>query len=116
MVGYKNLEAWKIGMDVVAAVYRLTRLLPNEERYALGDQLRRAAVSVPANIAEGYARNSPAEFRRFVLIAAGSCTEVQTHLLICERVGLQTREQTRPALLLTDRLGRMLHKLASSLG
>lgn len=116
MKTYRDLEAWQVGMDLVEAVYHLARRLPAEERYALSDQLRRAAVSVPANIAEGYARNSPAEFRRFVLIAAGSCTEVQTHLLICERVGLQTRVQTRPALLLTDRLGRMLHKLASSLG
>lgn len=115
MVGYKNLEAWKIGMDVVAAVYRLTRLLPNEERYALGDQLRRAAVSIPSNIAEGYARNLPAEFRHFLRIASGSRAEVQTQLLIAERVGLLTREQTQETLALVERLGGILHGLIASL-
>ena len=113
--GVRDLEIWRSGMDLVEAVYRLTRELPREERFALGDQLRRAAVSVPSSIAEGWARNAAADFRRFVLIAAGSCAETQTQLLICERVGLMTREQTRPALVLTDRLGRMLHAFAASL-
>ncbi len=115
MDSYRDLEVWQRAMDLVAEVYALAKRFPPEERFALGDQLRRAAISVPSNIAEGYARNSDADFRRFLLMAAGSATEAQTQLLIAERVGLLTREQTRDALNLTDRVGRMLHRLAEKL-
>ena len=115
MDSYRDLEVWQCAMDLVTEVYTLTKRFPSEERFALGDQLRRAAVSIPSNIAEGYARNADAEFRRFLLIAAGSAAEVQTQLLIAERVSLLSREQTRSALNLTDRVGRMLHRLAEKL-
>ena len=112
MASYRDLKVWQLGMDLVVEIYKLCNILPSEERFALGDQLRRAAVSIPSNIAEGFSRNSPKEFRHFLQIASGSRAEVQTQLLIAERVGLLTREQTKPALLLTEELGRALHALA----
>lgn len=116
MESYRDLEVWQRAMDLVEAIYGLVKCFPPEERFALGDQLRRAAVSIPSNIAEGYARNADADFRRFLLIAAGSTAETQTQLLIAERVGLLTRAQTSAALTLTDRIGRMLHRFAEKLG
>ena len=115
MQSHRDLEVWKLAMRLVVAIYDLAKKLPPEERYALSDQLRRAAVSIPANIAEGYARNTPADFRRFLLIAAGSTAEVQTQLLIAEQTHLLTRAQTEHALTLTEHLGRMLHNFAKTL-
>ena len=112
MASHRDLKVWQLGMDLVVEVYRLCKALPEEERFALGDQLRRAVVSIPSNIAEGYSRNTPKEFRHFLQIASGSRAEVQPQLLIAERVGLLSREQTKPALLLTEGLGKALHALA----
>lgn len=111
MSSFRDLDVWQLGMDLVVEVYKLCKILPPEERFALTDQLRRAVISVPSNVAEGFSRNSPKEFRHFLQIASGSRAEVQTQLLIAERVGLLTREQTKPALLLTERLGKALHAL-----
>ena len=112
MSSFRDLDVWQLGMDLVVEVYKLCKILPPEERFALTDQLRRAVISVPSNVAEGFSRNSPKEFRHFLQIASGSRAEVQTQLLIAERVGLLTREQTKPALLLMERLGKALHALA----
>ncbi len=112
MSSFRDLDVWQLGMDLVVEVYKLCKVLPPEERFALTDQLRRAAISVPSNVAEGFSRNSPKEFRRFLQIASGSRAEVQTQLLIAERVGLLTRGQTKSALVLTERLGKALHALA----
>ena len=110
--GVHDLDVWQMGMDRVVEVYRLCELLPPDERFALIPQLRRAVISVPSNIAEGYGRNSPKEFRRFLQIASGSRAEVQTQLLAAERVGHLTREETHTALFLTERLGKALFSLA----
>ena len=112
MSSFRDLVVWQLGMDLVVEVYKLCKILPPEERFALTDQLRRAVISVPSNVAEGFSRNTPKEFRHFLQIASGSRAEVQTQLLIAERVGLLTREQTKPALVLTERLGKALHALA----
>ncbi len=112
MSSFRDLDVWQLGMDLVVEVYKLCRALPPEERFALTDQLRRAVISVPSNVAEGFSRNSPKEFRHFLQIASGSRAEVQTQLLIAERVGFLTREQTKPALVLTERLGKALHALS----
>ena len=112
MSSFRDLDVWQLGMDLVVEVYKLCRALPPEERFALTNQLRRAVISVPSNVAEGFSRNSPKEFRHFLQIASGSRAEVQTQLLIAERVGFLTREQTKPALVLTERLGKALHALS----
>jgi four helix bundle protein len=91
---FRDLRVWQRAMDLVPQVYRLTQLLPRHEQYALADQMRRTAVSVPTNIAEGQARRHKKEFVRFLLIARGSLAELQTLLLIAERLKYLTNDQT----------------------
>ncbi|WP_246032245.1 four helix bundle protein [Sulfurimonas crateris] len=86
MSDYKDLNVWKESMDLVENVYRLLKLFPKEEIYALTDQLKRAVVSVPSNIAEGQNRNTDKEFVQFLYIALGSASEVETQLLIAKRL------------------------------
>jgi four helix bundle protein len=83
---HRDLVAWQYSIDLVVSVYRHTQKLPSHERFGLMSQMRRAAVSVPANIAEGAARGSTAEFARFTLIAQGSLAELETYLDILERL------------------------------
>lgn len=85
---HRDLDVWQRGMDMVTAIYQLTSSWPDSERYGLTIQLRRAAVSVPSNIAEGSARSSSADFSRFLDIAKGSLAEVETQLEIAKRIGL----------------------------
>jgi four helix bundle protein len=84
---YSDLIAWQKAMDLVAVVYQLTAEFPKAEVYGLTSQLRRAAVSVPSNIAEGYARSGRREFAHALSIALGSLAEVETQILIAERLG-----------------------------
>jgi len=111
MSSYRDLAVWKKSMDLVTEVYRLTRFLPKEETYALSDQMRRAAVSIPSNIAEGQSRNSPKEFLQFLYVARGSKAELETQLLIAERLQYLPYEQISGALTMCDDIGRMLHSL-----
>ena len=80
---YKDLEVWQRGIDVVTRIYRLTATLPNEERYGLSSQLQRASVSIPANIAEGWAREHLGDYLRHLSFAKASLAEVETLLIIC---------------------------------
>ncbi len=84
---FKQLDVWKQSMDFVFDIYGLIRLLPAEERFGLCDQLRRAAISVPSNIAEGQSRNSSKEFIHFLSISKGSLAEIETQLILCSRLG-----------------------------
>ena len=86
MNGYKDLIVWQKSMDLVDEIYRLVKFLPKEETYALSDQMRRAAVSVPSNIAEGYERKSPKEFANFLSIARASRAELETQICICHTI------------------------------
>ena len=83
---YADLIAWQKAMDFVELVYAATRAFPDEERYGLTSQMRRAAVSIPSNIAEGQGRKTPGDFHRFLAIARGSLREVETQILIAERL------------------------------
>lgn len=83
----QDLKVYELAMEIVVSVYRLTASFPAEERYGLTQQLRRAAVSVPSNIAEGCSRASQADFARFVEIATGSAMEVRCQLTIASRLG-----------------------------
>ena len=112
---YRDLLVWQKSMDLVVEIYRLTRLLPKEEIYALSTQMRRAAVSIPSNIAEGQQRRSTKEFIQFLSIAKGSNAEVQTQLSICIRLDFFTQEQTRYAFALSEEISKILTKLSSSL-
>ena len=112
---YKDLIVWQRAIDLVEIIYRLTLRFSPDERYGLISQLRRAAVSIASNIAEGQGRMSAGEFRQFVGHARGSTLEVETQLIISTRLGLATAEQCATALDLCDRIKRMLHGLAISL-
>ena len=83
---YKDLIVWQKGIELVLAVYRYTETLPREEIYGLTSQMRRDSVSIPSNIAEGYARGHQKEFVQFLLISQASAAELDTQLIICERL------------------------------
>ena len=87
MKTHKDLLVWKTSIELVTVVYELTKSFPEEEKFGLTNQLRRVAVSIPSNIAEGDARNSKKEFVRFLSIALGSSAELQTQLLISKNLG-----------------------------
>ena len=82
-----DLKVWQLAMDLVTDVYAITKLFPDAEKFALASQMQRAAVSVPSNIAEGAGRESSADFTRFLVIARGSLSELETQLLISQRLG-----------------------------
>lgn len=105
---YRDLRVWQRGMDLAAEVYRLSRCWPKDELNGLTSQARRSAASVPANIAEVYGRQSPASYGQFLKVARGSLKELETHLLLAERVGLTAQGSCREALQRADDLGRML--------
>ncbi|MBO0750161.1 MAG: four helix bundle protein [Porphyrobacter sp.] len=98
-------------MDLAAEVYRLSRQWPKEEIYGLTSQARRAAASIPANIAEGYGRQSTTSYAQFLKIARGSLKELETHLLLAERVGLSQPGNCAEALAQSDEVGKMLGSL-----
>jgi len=108
------LLVWQKEMDPAAEVYRLTRDWPKDELYGLTSQARRAAASVPANVAEGYGRQSTASYSNFLKIARGSLKELETHLLLAERVGVAGNDSASAVLLSAEELGRMLGGLIRS--
>jgi four helix bundle protein len=112
---YRELDVWRHAMDLVEGLYRITREFPKAEEYRLTSQLLRAAVSVPANIAEGNARASRKDYARFVSIARGSLAETETLLVLAKRVGLGRPESIDSALSEADRVGRMVNSLHRSL-
>ncbi len=84
---HKDLDVWKEGIDLVAKIYEIIRGFPKEEKYGLVDQIKRSVVSIPSNIAEGAARNSKKEFIQFLFVSLGSISELETQLIIADRLG-----------------------------
>ncbi len=89
---YRELIVWQDGIKLAKAAYKLTEKFPKHEVYALADQIRRAVVSVPSNIAEGQARKAPGDFRRFLHIALGSLAEVDTQLVLAQEFNYLSKE------------------------
>ena len=112
---YRDLKVWQKAMDLVIICYELTHRFPKIEQYGLSSQLRRAAVSVPANISEGHGRGYTNSYLNHLSIAYGSLMEVETHLLIAERLQYVNRETLNPAMMLATEVGRMLNGLRKSL-
>jgi len=112
---YRDLRVWQEAMNLAEACYRVTSSFPREEMFGLTVQIRRAAVSVPANIAEGYGRNSKGAYGQFLRVAQGSLKELETHLLLAHRLGFATETKVAPVLSLCDSLGRMLRSLIRSI-
>ena len=112
---YEDLIVWQKAMDLVAEVYRVVKFLPDEEIYALSDQMRRAAVSIPSNIAEGQERSTTKDFIKYLFIAKGSKAELETQLLICARLQYLTQSQIETAQDLLVEIGKMLNAMIKSL-
>ncbi len=109
---YRDLDAWNVGMRVVELTYLVARLLPSEERYELSAQMRKAAVSIPSNVAEGFARGGTARVcAHFVRIALGSNAELETQLEIARRLEFVSAEAARPLQDALDRERQILHGL-----
>ncbi len=108
---YRDLKVWQRAMDLAVLVYDLTRSFPKDEQFGLTSQTRRAAVSVAANIAEGYGRSTKGAYLGFLRIAQGSLKEVETHLILATRVSICPEPSTSPILTESDELGRMLRAL-----
>ena len=105
---HEKLDVWKKSVDFVAAVYKATERFPKEERFGLTSQLRRAAVSIPANIAEGAARPSDKEFAHFLSNSQGSASEVETELLIASRLSYLQNDNYVSLVSSLDEIGRVL--------
>ena len=112
---YKDLIVWQKAMDLVYLIYEVTKIFPKDELYGLTNQLRRAIVSVPSNIAEGQARKSTPEFRNFLSIARGSMAEVETQLLIASRLHYLQESQLLEIMGKHNEVSKMLRALMSKL-
>ena len=112
---HKDLLVWQKAMGLVVQVYALTKTLPKEETYGLSDQMRRAAVSIPSNIAEGHQRGSDKELSHFLYIALGSSAELETQLLLCNRLGMGASEALTEALNTNVEVGKMLNAFLKKL-
>ncbi|HET7844095.1 MAG TPA: four helix bundle protein [Xanthomonadales bacterium] len=112
---YKDLVAWQRGIELARAVYCLTPLFPSDERFGLSQQMRRAAVAIPSNIAEGHERRSRADYKRFVAMACGSVAEVETQLEPAVQLGFVERHAIDEAVSLCGEVGRMLRGLERAL-
>ena len=112
---YRDLEVWQRAMDLTEAAYRFGTLFPKDERFGLLSQLQRSAVSVPANIAEGYGRTHRGDYLHHLSIARGSLAELETHIALAVRLGYATREDALAPWNFSQDVGRMLNKLLKSL-
>lgn len=112
---YRDLRVWQRAMDLLVTVYRATKKLPTEERYGLQSQTRRAAVSIPSNIAEGQGRWHPREFLYSLSVAESSLQELETQIEAMIRLGFATREEMKEPFQQADDVGRMLAGLIGTL-
>ena len=115
MGSYRELKIWQKAMELTTEIYTLTEKLPSKEIFSLTNQLRRAVVSIPSNIAEGQERNSKKEFANFLSIARGSKAEVETQLQVCVNVNYLTGDDTAKAKQLLSEIGHMLSALIAKL-
>ena len=106
MKKFKNLKIWQEAVKIVLEVYKLTKQLPDGEKFGLVSQMRRCSVSIPSNIAEGYGRNSDAEMNRFLNIARGSSYELETQLMISTELGFLASEELEKLLDQLDNIQR----------
>lgn len=115
MGDFTKLVVWNKSMDLVVIIYELSANLPKQEMFALSDQMKRAAVSIPSNIAEGQSRISDNEFRHFLMIARGSGAELETQLRLCVRLGYFKDKDIQSAYVLLQEIQKMLAGLAGRL-
>ncbi len=114
MHDYKRLQLWQRSVDLVVCVYDLVKSLPVEEKFVLGDQIRRAVISIPSNIAEGLGRDSTKETRHFLSISIGSLAEIETQLFIASKLGYLTEEKFAILEEEISVIRKMLYRLSNS--
>jgi len=114
--GYRDLIVWQKGIEVAELTYQLTRTFPTDEKFGLISQMRRAAVSISSNIAEGQARHTTGEFIQFISHAEGSVAELSTQFHLAAELGFMDRESVAQPLALLEELRRMLNGLRRKLG
>lgn len=113
---HKDLDAWKMSMELCRDVYKVSRELPGEEKYGLTSQIKRAVVSIPSNISEGAARNSRKEFIQFLSVAQGSLAELETQLVLCcDYLSLIEEEKLSSIFVNLERISKMISGLKKSL-
>ena len=112
---YKDLLVWKKAMNLVVSVYNTTKQLPKDEIYGISNQMRRAAISIPSNIAEGYGRQTPKSYVQFLTIARGSAYELETQLLLCQKIHKLSLETIKGILITISEIKKMLTALINRL-
>ena len=112
---YKDLVVWQKSFKVATQIYKITQKMPKEEIYGLTSQMRRAAVSIPSNIAEGYSRHSVGAYRQFLLISLGSKSELETQLLLCKEIGYLHEKDINLVFSLLNEVGKMLNSIIKKL-
>lgn len=112
---YRELKIWKMAMDLVEKIYRITKTFPDDERFGLTSQMRRAAASIPANIAEGYGRFHRGEYLHHLSIARGSLCELETFILISKKLQFINEESPAKVWDITQQLGKMIIKIIEML-
>ena len=115
LTSYKELTVWQKSIELVVEVYRITDSFPKSELYGLVSQMRRAAVSIPSNIVEGYSRGHRPEYIQFIRVAFGSGAELETQMIIAKKLELVFEDKLKKAELLLDEVMRMLNKLVATL-
>jgi four helix bundle protein len=115
MKNYKELEVWQKGVDLAVQVYQITRTFPPEEKFGLVSQIRRAATSIPANIAEGWGRGSTKEYIQFLRIARASLMELETHLILASRLSYIEGDRLGTLQQEVETLGKRINSLIQSL-
>lgn len=113
---YRDLKVWQKAIELAEQVYSISKAFPREEQYGLTSQMRRCAVSVAANIAEGYGRDSDGSFVQFLRVSQGSVKELETLVIIGQRVGVVDHAAANSLLSAGDEIGRMLRALISTVG
>lgn len=115
LTSYRELKVWQKSIDLVVEIYRFTKLFPKEELYGITNQIRRAAVSIPSNIAEGYSRKHRQEYSQFIRVAFGSGAELETQLLIAKKLKFVPSQEFQKSEELLAEVMKMLNNLNKSL-
>ena len=112
---YRELDVWKKGIELVKETYKLTEKFPEREKYGLVAQMRRSAISIPSNIAEGFRRYHNKEYRQFLYVSLGSCAELETQVTIAKQLEYIRESEEADLLEVLDHIGRMITNLLKKL-